>query len=156
MIAGIPDGYIWLVAAIVAAPYLFRAVQIGRRRKGLVKFRLKRLGISLSLYLGGTYVWASIGHPVWEAIIFGFLLGVAGGFFFVRPPRQDRRIPAHVKRAVIARDLKGEPFDPTVHHIHHVVPFSKGGDNSTTNLKALTKTENLRRGSRMPSTRDLL
>jgi hypothetical protein len=154
MISGIPNA-IYIVAAVVAAVYIFRAIQIGRRRTGLIKFRLKRLSVALLLYLGGAYVWANMGHPVLESIFVGFLLGVAGGFIFVRPPRQDRRIPPHVKRAVIARDLKGEPFDPKIHHIHHVVPFSKGGDNSITNLKVITKTENLRRGARMPRTRDL-
>lgn len=156
MTANPPYIYAWLLAVVIIAPYLFRIVQIGRRRTGEVKFRFKRIVVSLGLYLGGVLVWTRLGHPSVESLIFGFLLGLAGGFFFVRPPARNRRIPTHVKRAVIARDLKGERFDPKLHHIHHIVPFSKGGDNSIKNLKVIPKTENLRRGSRMPNLRDLL
>jgi hypothetical protein len=150
------DGYVWAVAAVVVAPYLFRIVQIGRRKKQAVKYKVRRLTIGLCLYLGGAYVWVRLHHSTLEAIIFGFLLGLGGAFLFTRPPERNRRIPAHVKRAVIARDLKGAPFNPKLHHVHHVVPYSKGGDNSITNLKVIPKEENLRRGAKKPRLRDLM
>ena len=59
-----------------------------------------------------------------------------------------------MRRAVIARDLQGAPFNPKLHHLDHIVPFSKGGDHSVKNLRVLAKTENLRRGARMPKLKD--
>ena len=58
--------------------------------------------------------------------------------------------------AVIARDLKGERFDPNLHDVDHIVPFSKGGDHSEANLRVLSRSENRRRGAKMPKFRDLL
>jgi hypothetical protein len=106
-------------------------------------------------YVAGIMVAVKTGHSAEESIVFGLVLAIAAGFALVRPPERNRRIPSHVKRAVIARDLKGEKFDSTIHHIDHIVPFSKGGDNSVRNLRVLNKTENLRRGARMPKMRDL-
>jgi hypothetical protein len=96
------------------------------------------------------------GHSMLESVLFGVLLGIAAGFVLVRPPERSRRIPSYVRMAVIARDLKGAPFDPTIHHIDHIVPFSKGGDNSVQNLRVVPKAYNLRRGARMPGFLDLL
>ncbi|HVU19145.1 MAG TPA: HNH endonuclease signature motif containing protein [Rhizomicrobium sp.] len=68
---------------------------------------------------------------------------------------RSRHIPAHVRRAVIARDLKGEPFDSTKHHIDHIVPFSRGGSHTTDNLRVVRKRDNLRKGKRRPKFREL-
>jgi hypothetical protein len=54
---------------------------------------------------------------------------------------------------VIARDLKGESFDARKHEIHHRVPFSRGGGHTPDNLK-VSKTENRRRGNKMPKPLD--
>jgi len=91
-----------------------------------------------------------------ESILFGALLGIAAGFVLVRAPERSRRIPSYVRRSVIARDLKGASFDPEIHHLDHIVPFSKGGDNSIRNLRVVPKTYNLRRGAKMPGVLDLL
>jgi cold shock protein len=91
-----------------------------------------------------------------QAILFGFLSAVAGGLYFVPRPQRGRRIPTAVRRAVIARDLKGQPFDPKIHHIDHIVPFSKGGDHSMENLRVLSRSRNLERGARRPKFKDLL
>lgn len=97
-----------------------------------------------------------LGYKPFESLAVGILLGIAGGFVLVRPPFRNRIIPAHVKRAVIERDLKGERFDSTIHHIDHIVPYSRDGDHSVANLRVISKTENLRRGARMPKWRELM
>ena len=89
-----------------------------------------------------------------DAIVFSILLGLSAAFIVVRPPKSDRRVPKRVRRDVIARDLKGVPFDPKLHHIDHIVPFSKGGDHSEENLRVMPKSDNLRRGARMPKFKD--
>jgi hypothetical protein len=152
---GLPD-IVWIIATISFAAYVYRAYQIGRRRAQFMKFKLKRVAVAVSLYFCGAYALISKGYSVPEGIVFGALLGLCVAHLAVSRPRHNRRLPAHIKRAVIARDLKGQPFDPRVHHIHHVVPFSRGGDNSMSNLKVISKTENLQRRDKMPSLRDLL
>ena len=61
-----------------------------------------------------------------------------------------------MRAAVIARDLKGQPFDRRIHQIDHIVPVSRGGDNSIENLRVISRDRNLKKGARMPSLRDLL
>jgi 5-methylcytosine-specific restriction endonuclease McrA len=76
----------------------------------------------------------------------------------VNPPKSERRISKAVRRAVIARDLtsKGLKWDPAKYHIDHLVPFSRGGDNSTRNLRVIEKQKNLRKGGKMPGFWDFL
>jgi hypothetical protein len=146
----------WLVCALIATPYVFYVIQVGRRKQGLIRFKLRRAGMFLICYAGGIIFAQKSGYSMQESVIFGALLGIAAGFVFVRPPDRNRRIPSSVRRAVIARDLKGVPFDPKIHHLDHIVPFSKGGDNSVANLRVISKTENLRRGASMPKLKDLI
>lgn len=83
----------------------------------------------------------------------GFALAVVAGIaaaLLVRTPRATRRIPKSVRDAVIARDLKGKRFDGRRYHIDHIVPLSKGGDNSESNLRVVPKRKNLRKGAKMP------
>jgi len=107
-------------------------------------------------YAGGIIVAVKSGHSMLESILFGALLGIAAGFVLVRPPERSRRIPPYVRRAVVARALTGTSFDPEIHHIDHIVPFSRGGDNSIQNLRVVPKAYNLRRGAKMPGLLDLL
>jgi 5-methylcytosine-specific restriction endonuclease McrA len=95
-----------------------------------------------------------MGYPPLESLAFSFVLGVATGLLFVPRPDRSRVIPKRVRQAVIERDLKGAKFDATIHHIDHIVPFSKGGDNSPVNLRVLPKRENLSRGAKMPTNKD--
>jgi hypothetical protein len=146
---------IWVFAALVAAPYVFYVLQVGRRRKEYLTFRLRRLGVALVLYFVSVAILAHIGYGPIEAIVFGVICGIAGGYWFIGPPKRSRKIPPHIRRAVIARDLKGSRFDPKIHHIDHIVPYSHDGDHSIENLRVVTRGENLRRGAKKPRLRDL-
>jgi len=119
-------------------------------------FKFRRIAVAMALYLGVIGVLLKLGFSPLEALAFGFLSAIAGGFLFVSPPKRDRRILPAVRRAVIARDLRGERFDSRIHHIDHVVPFSKGGDHSPENLRVVSRSRNLQKGARMPRLRDLL
>jgi hypothetical protein len=70
--------------------------------------------------------------------------------------RRPRRIPADIKRKVIQRfeSRTGERYDPSVHHIDHKVPFSKGGGHTLDNLRVVPRALNLRRGGSMPTLED--
>lgn len=145
-----------VVSLLLAAPFAFYWVQVARRKRQQVAFRLRRLAVAFTLYFGVIGVLLKLGFPPLQAFAFGFLSAVAGGLFFVPHPKRDRRIPTSVRRAVIARDLRGERFDPNIHHLDHIVPFSKGGDHSPENLRVLPRSRNLQKAARMPRLKDLL
>lgn len=145
-----------VVSLLLTLPFAFYWVQVARRKRQQMAFRVRRVAVALALYLGIIGIMLKLKFPPFEAIAFGFVSAIAGGLYFVPRPQRARRIPIAVRRAVIARDLKGERFDPKVHHIDHIVPFSKGGDHSTENLRVLARSRNLERGARMPKFKDLL
>ena len=69
--------------------------------------------------------------------------------------RRTRHIPKSVKRAVIARDLRDEKYNPAKHHLDHVWPFSKGGSHTTDNLRVIEKKKNLAKGAKRPKMREM-
>jgi hypothetical protein len=69
--------------------------------------------------------------------------------------KRSRHIRKSVKRAVVARDLKGEEYDPAKHHIDHVWPFSKGGSHTADNLRVISKEQNLKKGAKRPRLREM-
>jgi len=69
--------------------------------------------------------------------------------------KRSRYVSKATKRAVIARDLKGEKFDPKRHHVDHVWPFSRGGSHTTDNLRVIEKEKNLQKGAKRPRLRDM-
>jgi hypothetical protein len=146
----------WIVLGLLVyfGPKIYYALQVGRRKKDRIKFRIRRSAVALSFYLGGFFLLMRLGYKPLESLAFAFVLGVATGFYFVPRPERSRAIPKHVRQAVIARDLKGAKFDGTIHHIDHIVPFKLFGDHSVTNLRVLPKKENLSRGAKMPTMRD--
>jgi hypothetical protein len=150
------SSWLLIVSLALAAPFAIYWIKVARRRRQDLAFRLRRVAVAFALYFGVIGVLAKLAFSPVEAIAFGFLSAIAGGLLFVRPPKRDRRIPSAIRRAVIERDLKGERFDSRIHHLDHIVPFSKGGDHSMENLRVLSRSRNLQRGARMPKLRDLL
>src|ERR1039457_6110967 len=69
--------------------------------------------------------------------------------------KRSRYIEKATKRAVIARDLKGEQYDSKTHHIDHVWPHSKGGSQTSDNLRVIPKKKNLQKGAKRPGLRDM-
>jgi hypothetical protein len=132
--------------------------QVGSRKKELIRFKIRRATVALATYTIVALVLIQQKLNPIEAIIFAMLAGMGSGWLLVNPPKNERRIPKAVRRAVIDRDLtsKGLKWDRNKHHIDHVVPYSRGGDHSTRNLRVLEKERNLRKGSRMPSFWDFL
>ena len=69
--------------------------------------------------------------------------------------KRSRSIPAKVRREVIARDLKGEEYDSSKHHIDHKWAFSRGGGHTRDNLRVIEKEKNLRKGAKKPGVWDM-
>jgi 5-methylcytosine-specific restriction endonuclease McrA len=91
--------------------------------------------------------------PSQEMLMAGFVALIFFGRW--QGKRRSRCIPKSTRRAVIARDLKGEKFDPKKHHVDHVWPFAKGGSHTTDNLRVIDKKKNLQKGAKRPRMRDM-
>ena len=91
--------------------------------------------------------------PSQEQIIAGFVALIFFGRW--QGKKRSRYIPKSTRRAVIARDLKGEKFDPKKHHVDHVWPFAKGGSHTTDNLRVIDKKKNLQKGAKRPRMGDI-
>jgi hypothetical protein len=147
------------MAAIVGVGILvWYLYQVGSRKQERIRYKTKRIIVALFVYLVAALVLARQGLPPLEVVFVSGLAGLGCAWLLVNPPKRERRIAKHTRREVIARDLtsKGLKWDPSRHHIDHVVPFSRGGDHSTRNLRVVEKQENLRKGGRMPSFWDFL
>jgi hypothetical protein len=142
------------VIGVIVLSWLFYIVQIARRKRERVKYKLKMIFVAETAFILTAIAFLRAGLSPLTSLIVAVLVGL-GVASFIKPPTRTRRIPPHIKRAVIARGMKGERFVPGIHHIHHIVPFSRGGDNSIENLRVISKHENLRRGAKMPKIRDL-
>jgi hypothetical protein len=119
-------------------------------REGIL-FRLDRiiLGVLLGLVVYAVAVQAGRVTPQVAALA-GIVVGAA-----VAAKKRSRRIPARVRREVIARDLRGKKFDSRKHHIDHTWPYSRGGSHTTDNLRVAARRENLRKGAKLPKLWDL-
>jgi hypothetical protein len=145
-----------VLVILIGAPFAYYWLQVARRKREVIRFKMRRAAVYVACVLVGVGVIPSHGYSKQDAALFSMFVGLSAAFILIRPPRNDRRIPQKVRRAVIARDLKGERFDPNLHDVDHIVPFSKGGDHSEANLRVLSRSENRRRGAKMPKFRDLL
>lgn len=143
------------VGLVIVAWYFY---QIISRKKKASAFKLKKMLVFLPVYFITSTLLMKRGLPSVEAIPFGALIGLGAAWIVVKQPKMDRRIPTAIRRAVIYRDLgsKGLKWDSSRHHIDHIVPFSRNGDNSLRNLKVIDKTANLRKGAKMPKMRDFI
>jgi hypothetical protein len=139
---------------LIGAPLAYYWLQIARRKREVIRFKLRRVVVYIVCILIGIAVIPSHGYSRQDAAIFSMFVGLSAAFVLIRPPRTDRRIPRKIRRAVIARDLKGKRFDPKTHDIDHIVPFSRGGDHSEENLRVSDRSANRRRGAKMPGFRD--
>ena len=134
-----------IAASVVAIILLFYVVQVARRARREMKFRLRRVAVSLLLYGFSAWTLLSLRYSAAEILVVSVLFGLTP-LYFMRGPTAQRKIPPHVRSKVIARDLKGRRFDPNLHQIDHIVPLSKGGDTSVENLRVIPKSENLQKG----------
>jgi|SRR5271157_871174 len=144
-----------IVGAGILAWYLY---QIVSRKQERIRYKIRRVIVGSVVCLMMILALIKQGLPPVEAAVVGGLVGMGLAWLLVKPPRGDRRIPKAVRRAVIARDLtsKGLRWNRAKYHIDHIVPFSRGGDNSARNLRVIEKQKNLRKGDKMPGFWDFL
>ncbi len=149
-----PDEINWWLAALLFGPPVFYYLQVARRKRDVIRYRLRSLVVYLVCVFLGVTILLRSGRSFQDALIFSVPAAIVAALLLVRRPPNQRRIPTKIRRAVIARDLKGERFDPRVHEVDHIVPFSRGGDHSEDNLRVISRSENRSRGAKMPKFRD--
>ena len=134
--------------------YWARAFKLARH--GVGRFVKNLICVAAALYLSGCALYlfthAHRNSPWYPIMILGGFAFLAGVVLYIRrrPAPRKRSIPAHIRRAVIARDLGTTPFDPMLHHIDHIWPYSKGGSHTVDNLRVITKKDNLKKGAKRP------
>jgi len=136
-----------LAVAIAAGAALFYALSAVRAIRETIWFKLWLFIRAYGLFLLVFYLLVSSGVAQEGAFIMGLL---AAAVVIMVAPERSRRIPAAVKRKVIARDLKGKRYNPKKHHIDHIWPFALGGGNTVDNLRVISKAKNLAKGSKKP------
>jgi len=133
----------YLVIAAIAL-----AVLVGiRRRREWVRHNLRGLAIAIVVGLIGFGIAQSrgAGDVAW------FWGIAAGATALAMRPRRSRYIPAAERRKVIAEyERTGRKYSSKRYHLHHEVPFARGGSNTADNLRVIDKPENLRRGAKSP------
>ena len=138
-----------IVGVGLLAWYLY---QIGSRKQEQLRYKIRRTIVALVFYLIAALVLNKQGVSPFEAVVVSVLAGIGSAWLLVKPPKSGRRIPRAIRQEVIARDLtsRGFKWDSKRYHIDHIVPFSRGGDNSPRNLRVIEKHKNLRKGGKMP------
>ena len=145
------DWIIFVVGALLCL-YWLRALRLAREGARLF---LQNLAVAVLAFIGCQLVLAGMKVPNNNAVVLsGFVALVVFGIRKKRF-RRSRYYPKSVKRAVIARDLKGEEYDSSKHHIDHVWPFAKGGSHTTDNLRVIEKKKNLKKGAKRPKMREM-
>jgi hypothetical protein len=155
-VTGIPnvDWIIFTIAAVVCI-YWLRALRLAREGARLF---LRNVIKAVLVFCGVMVILAAVRlqthlQPAQEQVGAGFLSLI----FFARSRsvKRSRYIPKATRRAVIKRDLKGEEFDSTKHHLDHVWPFSRGGSHTADNLRVIAKKRNLKKGAKRPRMREM-
>lgn len=155
-ITGAPnaDWIIFVVGAVVCL-YWLRALRLAREGARLL---LRNLAKAVLVFCFLIVILPALRlkthfQPPQEQVI----AGIVALIFFVRwqGRKRSRYISKATRRAVFARDLKGEKFDPQKHHVDHVWPFAKGGSHTADNLRVIAKKKNLQKGTKRPRMRDM-
>jgi hypothetical protein len=148
------DWMIFIVGAVVCL-YWLRALRLAREGARLFLRNLLKAVMVFCALMSMFAGFRSQTHllPSQEQIIAGFVALIFFGHW--QSKKRSRYIPKATRRAVIARDLKGEKFDPQKHHVDHVWPFARGGSHTADNLRVLEKKKNLQKGAKRPRMRDM-
>ena len=132
--------------------YWLRALRLAR---DTVRPILFNVAVAIGIWFLGSAWVQSIPNADPSLKLLPYIVALV--FFVARSSiRRSRYIPADVRRRVIARDLKGRPFDSRIHHIDHIWPFYLGGSNTSDNLRVVERGHNLKKGRKRPRLKQMM
>lgn len=148
----------WIIFAVGSffALYWLRALRLAREGARLfIRNLLKAIIIFCFSMVALKAMQSHINlNPSQQSVIAGVVALI--GFARFRDQKRSRYISKATRRAVIARDLKGEKFDPQKHHhVDHVWPFARGGSHTVDNLRVIDKAKNLKKGAKRPKMKEM-
>jgi hypothetical protein len=146
--------YIFIGVGFVLAIVVFYVFQVAKRMKALIAVKIKRTVLGFVILFIAANLLRDQGYSTNAATLLAMIPALLPLWLIPRPKR-TRHVPAHVKRAVTARDGDGA-YDGRRDHMDHIVPLAKGGDTSIENLRLLPKEANLKKGAKMPRLWDFL
>lgn len=137
---------IFVTLAVFAGLFLLSAY---RRRHSIAK-TMRFIFITMCSYVLGIIVAAQFTQDPIKRLLFALVVGLVVAEK-ARPRKQSRYIPRRERRRAIARyERSGRRYDPTRHHLDHVVPHSRGGSNTADNLRVIDGEENLAKSDHSP------
>jgi hypothetical protein len=145
------DWIIFVIGALVCL-YWLRALRLARQGARLF---LRNLVFAVLAFIFCQLIFTVMKIPSNIAVVVSGVVGVLVLGIRKKRFRRSRYYSKSVKREVIARDLKGEEYDPAKHHIDHIWPYSKGGSHTADNLRVIAKEKNLKKGAKRPKMRDM-
>ena len=131
-----------LPLAFVLAPGIWR-------RRESIRFRLRVVIVGEATYLLVTLGLAKAGWSAPQALVCGLLTGLVVAML---QRGRNRYVPRSERRKAIARfeSKTGRRYNPRIHDLDHVVPFSRGGSNTADNLRVIERSTNRAKGARSP------
>jgi hypothetical protein len=141
-----------LIVAVAIAWAVAYGIKTACAARELVRFKARRVGVALVAFVGAAVYLQGRLQSV-ELTLVAVAVGIATAFVLVDAPKRSRYIPRHVREAVVRRDLK-EGDRRKDFEFDHIVPWSKGGDNSVENVRLLHRTKNRAKRAKMPRISD--
>src|SRR5271157_4503617 len=86
-----------IVGVGILAWYLY---QIASRKQERIRYKIRQIIVALVVYAMMAWTLIKQGLSPVEAVVVGVLVGMGSAWLLGRPPKEDRRIPKAVRRAV--------------------------------------------------------
>lgn len=141
--------FLYILGSIIFIFFIIVFLSI-RQRSERIKFKIKRVLLFEALFVIPAFLLflytknhRNINFNVNTAIIFIFIIDF---LFIMLLPKQKRirYISAETKKKLIENFERktGKTYNSREYEIHHIIPYSKGGNNTIDNLKLIPKHKN--------------
>ena len=138
-----------ILFALAGAALLPLALSLYRRRESIGQ---KVRSFCLTLASAGVTFWIARQFTTngWIILLAALLVEVLV-LQRTAPRSRSRYIPRSERRKAIARfERSGKLYDPRLHHIDHIIPYSRGVSNKVDNLRVMDRDRNLAKSDKSP------